>query len=186
MRREIIRQSIHFIFGCLVILLLIGIGAENFLIINIGILAFGYAISTLIKNGVKLPLFSYVVSNAERDLEKQLPGKGALLFFTGTLITSILFYQNFIVLLGAIIVLVFGDSIATLIGKGFGKYRLWSKRTLEGSIAGIIVSFLVLSIIFPHGAALGAAIVGMAMEYLPIDDNLTIPIAAGIALTLLL
>ncbi|PJA21466.1 MAG: phosphatidate cytidylyltransferase, partial [Candidatus Diapherotrites archaeon CG_4_10_14_0_2_um_filter_31_5] len=55
-----------------------------------------------------------------------------------------------------------------------------------GSIAGILISFFYLSFLFPYSIALTAAATGMAMEYLPIEDNYTIPIATGFALMLLI
>ena len=81
--------------------------------------------------------------------------------------------------------MVFGDSISTVVGKTLGKTKIWHK-TLEGSIAGIIISFIYLTILFSPSIALIAATIGMAMEYLPIEDNYTIPIATGFVLMLLI
>jgi dolichol kinase len=186
MKKEFRRQFLHFFFGSIVILSIILIGTTNFLIANTLILVLGYLISIKIKKGFKLPLIKNFLDYAGRSAEKQIPGKGALTFFIGTLIAGILFYNNQLIFIGAIIPLVFGDSTSTIIGKFFGKIELYKGKTLEGSIAGILISFLFLSVLFSYSTALIAATAGMATEYLPIEDNYTIPIATGIALMLLI
>ncbi len=187
MKSEYKRQFIHFFFGSIVIILIGLIGATNFLVLNTAILAGGYLISLEIKKGnTNLPIINYFLDYAGRKEEKKIPGKGALTFFSGTLIASALFYNNPVLLIGSIIPLVFGDSISTVIGKLFGKIEIIKNKTLEGSSAGFLISFFYLSILFSYQTALIAAFVGMAMEYLPIDDNYTIPAATGFALMLLI
>ncbi|MFH1544607.1 MAG: hypothetical protein ABIE23_00740 [archaeon] len=186
MKKEIRRQFIHYFFGCLVIILIGVIGAIHYALACVGIISIGLSFSLIIKKGRKIPLFSKVIDYAGRKDEKKFPGRGAIIFFLATLIASVLFYQNPLILLGALIVLVFGDSVATVIGVTLGKTKLMNNRSLEGTIAGILVSFFYLQIMFPPGAALIAAIIGMGMEFVPINDNLTIPIAAGLVLMLLI
>lgn len=186
MKKEIRRQFIHYFFGSIVIILIGVIGALYYSLACIGILLIGLSFSFMIKKGVKLPLFSRIIDYAGRKDEKNFPGRGAIIFFLATLIASVLFYQNPLILLGSLIVLVFGDSIATVIGVTLGKTRIMHNRSLEGTIAGILVSFFYLQIMFNPGAALIAAIIGMGMEFVPINDNLTIPIATGLMLMLLI
>ncbi|MBU2099984.1 hypothetical protein KKB11_02005 [Candidatus Micrarchaeota archaeon] len=184
MNKEFRRQFLHFFFGSIVILAIIFFGTTNFLIANSLILVLGYLLSLQIKKGLKLPLIKNFLDYAGRSIEKQIPGKGALTFFVGTLITGIVFYNNQLIFIGAIIPLVFGDSTSTIIGKAIGKIEISGGKTLEGSTAGVLISFLFLSVLFPLSTAFIAALAGMAMEYLPIEDNYTIPIATGIALML--
>ena len=187
MKSEYRRQFIHFFFGSIIIILIWLIGSTNFLILNTAILAGGYLISLEIRKGnTNLPVINYFLDYAGRTEEKKIPGKGALTFFSGTLIASALFYNNPILLIGSIIPLVFGDSISTVIGKLFGKTEIIKNKTLEGSTAGFLVSFFFLSFLFSYHTAVIAAFVAMAMEYLPIDDNYTIPIATGFVLMLLI
>jgi len=59
-------------------------------------------------------------------------------------------------------------------------------KTIEGTIAGTAISTIMLSTIMPSiQIALAASIIGMLAEYLPIDDNFTIPIATGITIAIL-
>jgi len=184
MKKELRRQFLHYFFGCIIIILLGLIGTKNFLILNIIILAAGYFLSLKIKQGFNSKIIKKFLDYAGRNKEKELPGKGAITFFMGTLIATILFYNNLFIAIGAIIPLVFGDSFSTVFGKLIGKIRIQDK-TLEGTIAGILVSFIYLSFLFPVSTALIAATTGLLMEYLPVEDNYTIPIATGIALMLL-
>jgi len=189
MKKELRRQFFHYFFGCIVIILIGFLGTTNFLTANTIILLTGYFISVKIKQKKKIPALNTLITKllgyAGRKTEKDIPGKGALTFFTGTLLAGILFYNNILLFIGAIIPLVFGDSFSTVFGKLIGKIKIQDK-TLEGSIAGILISFFYLSFLFPYSIALTAAATGMAMEYLPIEDNYTIPIATGFALMLLI
>ncbi|MFH1663614.1 MAG: hypothetical protein ABH986_02265 [archaeon] len=184
MKKELRRQFMHYFFGCITIIILGLIGTANFFLLNILILLAGCILSLQIKKGFNPPIIKNFLGYAGRNREKELPGKGAITFFIGTLAATILFYNNLLFVIGAIIPLVFGDSFSTITGKLVGKIKIMDK-TLEGSLAGILASFIYLSILFPFSTAFIAATAGMAMEYLPIEDNYTIPIATGITLMLL-
>jgi len=187
MKLEARRQFLHFFFGCIVILTVALIGAKYWILLNAGILALGLAVSLLIKKKkiTPFPFIGDLLSLAGRHSEKQMPGKGAIMFFAGTLLVSIIFYPYLNILLGSMIVLVFGDSISTVIGKSMGKFKLVSKRTLEGTASGIFFSFLFLSLLFAPGIAIITAIIGMFAEYLPINDNISIPLISGFVLLIL-
>ena len=92
----------------------------------------------------------------------------------------------------AVISLVFlsiGDTAAGLFGRNYGKARIGNK-TFEGFIAGffscLIISFFYKPLQFSV-TALGAFF-GMLFETLPLplDDNLKIPIASSVALSILI
>ena len=73
-----------------------------------------------------------------------------------------------------------GDPVAAYVGGKFGRTHIRSNKTLEGSIAGLLLSFLLASTFVNPIAALAGATGAMLMELLDIpDDNLTMPIAAG-------
>ena len=73
-----------------------------------------------------------------------------------------------------------GDPVAAYVGEKFGRRHIRPSKTLEGSIAGLVLSFLLASIIVDPVAAFAGAAGAMLMELLDIpDDNLTMPIAAG-------
>ena len=92
------------------------------------------------------------------------------------------------------LVLSVGDALATLIGKPLGRHELLPGKSLEGSLAFLAGSLLVcLFFTAPH-LALAASLGGLLGELLPglphlrvlasrglLNDNLTIPILAGLA-----
>jgi dolichol kinase len=86
--------------------------------------------------------------------------------------------------IAAISYLILGDSIAAIVGKRFGKVRVFGK-TLEGSLACFVVCSAIGLLIPRIGLhmAMAGALTASLVELLPIrvDDNLRIPlIAAGV------
>jgi dolichol kinase len=78
-----------------------------------------------------------------------------------------------------------GDPVAAYVGERFGRRHLRPNKTLEGLIAGLVISFILASIIVYPVAAFAGAAGAMLMELLDIpDDNLTMPIAAGVLISL--
>jgi dolichol kinase len=87
----------------------------------------------------------------------------------------------------AILILLFGDSASTLAGKRWGKIKLpfQENKTLEGSLAFLVVGFMGALTQLPLVPALLGALSGALTEaYSPIDDNLTVPVIAGLIMSL--
>jgi dolichol kinase len=89
--------------------------------------------------------------------------------------------------MSAVICLSVGDVAANIIGKRFGRHRLGGK-SLEGMLGNFAVTFAVIYFIAPSPVvALAGALTGAIVECLPlpyINDNLSIPLAAGLVMTL--
>ena len=94
----------------------------------------------------------------------------------------------------AVTVLGFGDPFAALVGRKYGRTKLINNRSLEGTAAFALVSFVACMAVLTtwHGAlplatklALASipALAGALVELFSrrIDDNLTIPLSAGAA-----
>ena len=82
-----------------------------------------------------------------------------------------------------------GDTFAALIGMNFGKRKfLGMSKSLEGSIA-CFVSCLIFGLLWMKNPvlALGGALTATLAEMskIPIDDNLKIPLSAGVVITAL-
>lgn len=90
----------------------------------------------------------------------------------------------------AILQLALADSASALVGKAFGKTKLFGgAKSLEGSLGGLAVGFAAaLACGVRPGAALAAALAGSLAELLPttplVNDNLTIPAVAATVLVL--
>ena len=187
MRHELRRKFVHFLLGSSFVVLVVLFGVTTAMGIVAAWLAIGTAASILIKKGYKIPLFYSAMSRFQRMSERHFPGRGAMLLFIGSLLTMLLFRDCEPIVLGGLIVSAFGDAASTLVGIKWGKIRILRGKTLEGTIAGILLSVLLLQIFLGWEIALIAATAGMLAEYIPkIDDNITIPIVTACVLTLLL
>jgi len=113
---------------------------------------------------------------------------GASYMLTASLIAISVFQTDIAVL--ALTFLAVGDPLATIIGKRWGRKRLFGK-TLEGDLA-CLVSCIAVGFVFQQVGVdvpwptilLGAlsATVAQAVS-LPINDNLTIPLFSGLIMT---
>ncbi len=87
----------------------------------------------------------------------------------------------------AIAFLAIGDTLAALVGIPFGKRKLLgTNKSLEGSMACFIGTFIfALFFLNPFIALAGAVAATIAEIFpLPVDDNIKIPISAGIVMSL--
>jgi len=93
-----------------------------------------------------------------------------------------------------VVVLAIGDPAAGWFGRAFGRTKLIGNRTLEGSLAFVVMSapcaFLVLFLFHPEldtlaaiAIAIGASIAGAIAELFAskFDDNFLVPVASGTA-----
>ncbi len=108
---------------------------------------------------------------------------------TGLLIIAVL-YGNVVACMG-VLACGFGDPAAALFGRRFGRIHLRNGRTLEGSIAFVVVAaFFITLMLMLHApqftagqsviVALMASLAGALIElWAPVDDNLAIPVAAS-------
>ncbi|RKZ22981.1 hypothetical protein DRQ16_01835 [bacterium] len=80
-----------------------------------------------------------------------------------------------------------GDTSAYFIGKRYGKRKVLGKKTVEGTLGGLLANVL-LALLFPgpkHVFLIGAVIASFS-ELLPLppDDNFCIPLLSGGIMTL--
>lgn len=187
MNKELLRQGLHMLGGTCYLAIIFFLPKEVSLAIIAGIFVVGAIAFTLHRHVAPLPLIKEILKGAERKNEKGTPGIAAMEFALSTLVCAIVFFPfSKMVLLGAIAVLTYGDGISTLAGKIFGRTKILGGKSLEGSLAGVAAASIALLIFFPAKTAVPAAIIGMAAEYLPMNDNYAIPLAAGIALVFLI
>jgi len=93
----------------------------------------------------------------------------------------------------AICFLAFGDVAATSIGERYGKTKIGAK-SFEGTtafiVAGLFVGLVLLpaaGVHLPAGIIVAGAVIAAAVELIPLaNDNFTIPIISGAAMTLLM
>ena len=186
MASKIIRPILHILVGVAVILLLLFVPRPLSLIILFLIFLISVLFSIIaIKN--KVPIISSLAKKLGKEDEKKFPGKGFIFLFAGALLTAKLFPQN--IALASIIILVFGDSTASLSRKAWGEKFRKGFKGFAGIFTGLVISFFVALLFVPAIYAGIGAIIGMLAEAISIklgqsdtDDNLIIPLAVGTVL----
>ena len=137
--------------------------------------------------GINIPILSSITWNAANKTELYEFAASPIHFALGIAISLLIFPAP--IRYVAITTLTLGDGCAHLFGMKFGKTRLpFNKgKNLEGTIFGFLFAFLGAMIFVDPTRALIAAVVGMLVEALPlpINDNLTMPLASGLTLLLI-
>jgi len=121
----------------------------------------------------------------------------ATIFLTALLIIVWIFPKT--AAITATLVLGFSDPAATIVGKRWGRRRIWADKTLIGSLAFFVVGFIVVGTFLIltepgyglwriSGIAAGMAGAGTITELFSgrIDDNFSVPIVCAIVGTLLI
>ncbi|MDG6244118.1 MAG: SEC59/DGK1/VTE5 family protein [Methanolobus sp.] len=126
--------------------------------------------------GIRLPVLHVLLRR------KELAGMGSYVYFTlGALVAVSVFSKD--VAFAAILMTTFGDMTAALIGKRYGRTRIFSNgKSLEGSVAEFVVNLLIALILLGNPAiAFFMAFVATYVEttFVKIDDNLAIPVFSG-------
>jgi len=138
-------------------------------------------------HGINFPILSSITWNAANKTELYEFATPPIHFALGIAISLLIFPAP--IRYVAITTLTLGDGCAHIFGMKFGRTHLpFNKgKNLEGSIFGFLFAFLgAMFFVDPVRALIGAA-VGMLVEALPIpiNDNLTMPLASGLILTLI-
>ena len=121
------------------------------------------------------------VSPILRSHEKQGKILGSTYFVTSSLLSIVLFPQEIAV--ASITFLALGDLFAAIIGKKWGRIKIFSGKSFEGSLACFIICFFVSILVIRIKPVVGffGAIAATIFELVPIgiDDNLTMPLTSG-------
>jgi HAD superfamily phosphoserine phosphatase-like hydrolase len=182
-----LRETIHissFLLSFICIYLLGNIMVAS-LILLVAVL---YTLSEVARvRGINLPILSSITWNAANKTELYEFATSPIHFALGIIISLLIFPAP--IRYVAITTLTLGDGCAHIFGMKFGRTRLpFNKgKNLEGTIFGFLFAFLGAMIFVDPTRALIAAAVGMLVEALPIpiNDNLTMPLASGLILTLI-
>jgi glycerol-3-phosphate acyltransferase PlsY len=87
----------------------------------------------------------------------------------------------------AICFLAFGDVAATTVGERYGRTKIFVEKSMEGTLAFVVIATFVgfllhlVGIHLKHGIILAGALVAAGVELLPlpVNDNLVIPLVSG-------
>lgn len=187
-RSEIIRETIHIIsflvpFICIYLL-------ESYLVSLLILLTTSlYTASEVARlRGINFPVFSTITWKAANKPEYYEFATAPISFALGITLSLILFPAPYGY--ASIAILTLGDGFATIFGRKFGNvvFPFNKGKNVEGSVFGFLFASVgAMLFVDPVKALVGAA-VGMLVECLPLplSDNLTVPLASGLVLTLIL
>lgn len=101
---------------------------------------------------------------------------------------SVYFFDKWIAI-AVLLFLALGDTAAHIIGVRWGKNRLDTEKTIEGSLACFLIC-LSISLLLPQPSLLvlaAGALVASLVEFFPfgIDDNFTLPLISGAAMEII-
>ncbi|MDD9953112.1 MAG: hypothetical protein OXR66_02145 [Candidatus Woesearchaeota archaeon] len=180
---ELVRKLLHALGGVLVILL---VKAGVLTLGILGLLIVVFAAIILVNCKYERELLTKILTINRAD--KNIPGMDVLSFALGCWIVLACLEQP--LAFAAIMILSFGDPLAHLIGGGLGGRATTSRnRYLLGGAGGALAGTLGALMYVPFIPALLASVAAMTVEAGElrianhhIDDNLTIPLVAGVVL----
>lgn len=181
--KEIFRKAIHICTAFIPLLLSKFYWTIEILLV---LAALGFSLSEFLRlKGIEVPLVSFITRAASRKRDEGKFVLGPLMLVIGIVCSSLLFNEMCYTI--GILSLAFGDGLASLAGKLFGKVKIpiSCEKTCAGSlmcfIAIFCVSYAVSGVV---KESLIIAFAGMVIEMLPLRDldNLVIPVAlAGLS-----
>ncbi|MCA6071336.1 MAG: hypothetical protein LE168_02960 [Endomicrobium sp.] len=111
---------------------------------------------------------------------------GLIWTLSGALLTILIFPNKYMVF-ASLLYLSFGDAVAALVGKTFGKHKTFVGKTFEGSLACFVVCFILGLFLFKWQFAFAGAIIATLVEAATwkLNDNFWMQLINTGALTLL-
>ena len=187
MRYEVLRQLVHFS-GIFLILLSYFINKLYLSMLFLFISVFFFLYSMYIRK-VKGHGFLYKIEHTLRNIALKLERKnakkpfiGAFFFYFSLFLVFLLFPSRIAAASGAMLAV--GDSLSTLVGKRFGKHKIF-KKSVEGSVACFFGSFIGGMLFLPYHLVIIGSVVATLVELcIKIDDNLTIPLSSAFVMYL--
>jgi dolichol kinase len=182
--RELGRGIVHILFGIAFVILII---FDLLKVWHLAVLVSVALILAFLSREIRVPLVSFFLHNFERR-DARLPGKNFIFFLAGILLAFALFPKD--VCLASIAILTFADPVSHFIGENFGRISIFGKN-IEGHLAGFIAgSLFAIMFVKPLLAFIGcffgvlAELITIKIQEVKIDDDLVIPVVAGLAMVL--
>jgi len=175
------RQAVHTSMGLLLCSMIWFLGIETTLYFVLLGTCIGILIVHLTLIGINLPGIDKLLDRFER--KGVMPGEGSMYYAFGVLFALGLLRYNPASAISVILILAFGDGLATYVGKCYGNHKLpWNRdKTVEGSI-GFVVGAMSALFVLPIPATILIVVLAAVIESLPIkvDDNIMLPAVASL------
>jgi len=183
--QEFRRKGVHF--GAVLVPFFAGINFSITINLLMAITVLFIFSELLRLNGVSLPVISLITRLCIRTREQRHFTIAPVTLSLGIIFSLLLFPK--LIANVVIIIVAFSDSIATVIGRFYGRVKIPYNRgkSVEGSIAFFVSAFICSIFYVPLGIALIVSFVSCIIETLPIEfDNISIPLGTGLFLGLII
>lgn len=182
-----IRKSVHVLVATVPALAVLLGTTVTLMLLATGTLLYTYS-ESLRRRGYSIPIITRitVLSSRSRELDRFVMGPVTL--GIGAMLALLLYPHPAASI--AIYALAFGDSIASIVGKLFGRLELpmTGGKTFEGSIACTLAVALSVFLVVPSATtAIIVAVTAAVLEALPAHDadNLVLPVGVGLTAAML-
>ena len=186
MAQELRRKSIHLL--GLVVPIFYSFASRDTTLVFVGLLtavAFGVEILKVLIPSFR-QVFLRIFSPMLRSHERNGGITGATYYLVGSLLCIVLFDKTLAIV--CLCFLTLGDLFAAIIGKRWGRIRIFSGKTLEGSLACFVVCAAIALFKLHPAVAITGAVVATLIELLPtgLNDNISMPLISGLVMHLLI
>lgn len=187
--KELKRKAIHIFSTVIPILYLIT--SKEFIVIFVGIGTVFMILIDFLKSGnniinriYKKYLFD-ILRNDEKQFDK-IKITGGTYYALGILLSLIFFTKEIAIL--SILVMIWCDTFAAIIGIYLGKHKIFNHKTFEGSISFLICGFVIVFILnhyFPESIAIKTGFVTVFVVTMielyntKFNDNIVLPLVTG-------
>ena len=183
LQTELVRKSIHFLIALTPTIASIDRSVAVFLLAG-GCLVYTAAESFRLA-GTSVPVISALTAAASRERDKGRFVLGPVTLALGAMLALLLYPDPSATI--AVYALAFGDGLASVVGKIFGRTRpaFLKGKSVEGSAACFAVVFIAaVRVAGDLRIAFFAAVVATFVEALPLEDydNIALPVAVGFSL----
>lgn len=187
---ELRRQIMHLCTGSAIVLLLKLHLMSTQILFAITLLG---GILVILARKIRLPVIHKILEYFERPHHMaKFPGRGSFFLVLGAALATLVFDPQ--IAMAAIMIMAVGDSVTNIVGRHFGKILnpFNAKKNLEGTGTAIVCATLAALFFVPFWPAFVASAVSMALEsidlgvkkfQIEIDDNVMIPLVAGVVMT---
>ncbi len=180
--KEYRRKIFHIVLGTIMGLLILYVRKRFITAVLTGIISAGVLMRLFLLKGYRFKPIEFFIERYGRPKEI---GSGAMNFLIGILISLIFPFPRLFSAAGAFI-LGISDGLATIAGIN-SKHKIYNKKSFEGTSAFFVSSFVIIYLITKSmfQTTLSSILLTLLELISPIDDNLMIPIATTLILSLL-
>jgi dolichol kinase len=183
-RRELIRKTFH-LTAISVPLFYVVFGRDIVILYTAASLLFFVILEFIRVRAHSIFPLSKTADLIQRQGEKN--SIAASIYFCVAALGTLFFLDERAVVVGLSAALI-GDAAAALVGTGIGKHNIKSGKTVEGTLAGILVASLVAYLLNSNLAtifAVGIVFLVFDLVDFRFDDNFTLPLATAIVVQVL-